>query len=130
MKKIEFMRLWDLYHGILTPTQQEITDLYFNLDLTLSEIAESKGISRQGVSECLNKCKKQLEEYEQKLRFSKMLDEGDLLTSFILTEVNRWSADFLQKHPEYSQDISDLLNSINKDYSPEIQKILENKGTK
>ena len=50
----------------MTPTQQEITDLYFNLDLTLSEIAEQKGITRQGVSECLKTCKKQLEEYEEK----------------------------------------------------------------
>ena len=67
MDKITFIALWDTYRGLLTPTQQEITDLYFNLDLTLSEIAEQKGISRQAVSECLKTCKQQLEEYESKL---------------------------------------------------------------
>ena len=51
MDKIMFMRLWDLYGGLLTENQREITGLYFNLDLTVSEIAEQKGISRQGVSE-------------------------------------------------------------------------------
>ncbi len=51
MNKTVFMRLWDIYNGLLTLTQQEITNLYFNLDLTVSEIAEEKGISRQAVSE-------------------------------------------------------------------------------
>lgn len=126
MDKLSFMRLWDLYHGILTPTQQEITDLYFNLDLTLSEIAEAKGISRQGVSECLNKCKKQLEEYESKLRFAKMLYEGDLQTSLLISEVNGWANEFLQLHPEYAEDISALLAILNKDYSNEIQGVTKN----
>ncbi|MCX4286917.1 MAG: putative DNA-binding protein, partial [Clostridia bacterium] len=69
MDKFSFITLWDRYRGLLTLTQQEITDLYFNLDLTLSEIADEKGITRQGVSECLKTSKKQLEEYEEKLGF-------------------------------------------------------------
>ena len=69
MDKIQFMRLWDLYGKLLTPNQQEITDMYFNLDLTVSEIAKVKGVSRQAVSECLKGCKIQLEEYEEKLHF-------------------------------------------------------------
>jgi len=75
MDKVSFIRLWDVYRGLLTPTQQEITDLYFNLDLTLSEIAEQKGITRQGVSECLKTCKKQLEEYEEKLGLCAKINE-------------------------------------------------------
>lgn len=67
MSKLELMRLWDLYGGLFTRTQREIADMYFNLDLTLSEIAAEKGISRQGVSECIKVCKKQLEEYEKAL---------------------------------------------------------------
>lgn len=121
MDKLSFMRLWDLYHGMLTPTQQDITDLYFNLDLTLSEIAESKGISRQGVSECLAKCKKQLEEYEERLHFSRMIEEGDLRTSFMLTDIGAWAEGFLQLHPEYAADIAALCNIINKDYSQEVK---------
>ena len=64
MADIKFLRLWDIYSALLTPTQREITDMYFNLDLTVSEIAEQKGISRQGVSECLSSARRQLEEYE------------------------------------------------------------------
>ena len=116
MDKLSFMRLWDLYHGILTPTQQEI-----NLDLTLSEIAESKGISRQGVSECLNKCKKQLEEYEKKLCFSQMLTAADLHSSFLVSDVGRWAEEFLKLHPEYAEDIAKLSDILNRDYNIEVR---------
>ena len=72
---LAFLRLWDLYSPLLTATQREITDLYFNYDLSLAEIAEQKGVSRQSISDCLNKSRKQLENYEKKLGFSKIIDE-------------------------------------------------------
>ncbi|MBR2442220.1 MAG: hypothetical protein IKB20_04065 [Clostridia bacterium] len=72
---LQFLRLWDLYSPLLTATQREITDLYFNYDLSLGEIAEQKGVSRQSVSDCLNKSRKQLETYEAKLGFLKTVEE-------------------------------------------------------
>ena len=128
MDKIAFMRLWDLYGKLLTPTQQEITDMYFNLDLTVSEIAEQKGISRQGVSECLNLCKKQLKEYDDKLKHDKMLTESDLFTSLICTDVERWAERFLALHPEYAADIANLKAILDKDYTQEIADYLKKLG--
>ncbi len=128
MEKIAFMRLWDLYGKLLTPTQQEITDMYFNLDLTVSEIAEQKGISRQGVSECLNLCKKQLQEYDDKLKHDKLLAEGDLFTSLMMTDISRWAEKFAQLHPEYARDIAKLTAILDKDYSEEIQDCLKKLG--
>lgn len=107
MDKFSFIALWDNYNGLLTPTQQEITDLYFNGDLTVSEIAEEKGISRQAVSECLKGCKKQLEEYEEKLHFLKRL-------SLINTEAVRWTESFKATHPEYSEELAKLVGIFNK----------------
>lgn len=75
MDKFTFIALWDIYRGLLTSTQSEITDMYLNMDLTVSEIAEQKGISRQAVSECLKGCKKQLEEYEEKLGLRQRINE-------------------------------------------------------
>ncbi len=75
---LQFLKLLDLYSPLLTKTQREITDLYFNYDLSLGEIAEQKGVSRQSVSDCLQKSKRQVEEYEKKLGFAKTL--GDLET--------------------------------------------------
>lgn len=125
MNKLEFMRLWDLYSGLLTPTQQEMTSLYFNLDLTVSEIAEQKGVSRQAVSECLTQCKKQLEGYENSLHHAKMLTEGDLRMSLILTKAGRWAGEFLRLHPEYAADIANLNQILNSDYSDEISEAIK-----
>ncbi len=72
---LAFLRLWDLYSPLLTSTQREISDLYFNYDLSLAEIAEEKGVSRQSVSDCLNKCRAQLEKYEEKLGFARVTAE-------------------------------------------------------
>ena len=87
---LAFLRLWDLYSPLLTATQKEITDLYFNYDLSLAEIADEKGVSRQSVSDCLAKSRKQLEKYEEKLGFCKMLDGLSREYSAYMTAVNRW----------------------------------------
>ena len=71
---IRFIRLWDSYSALLTETQREITDLYFNFDLSMCEIAEEKGVSRQSVFNCLQKCRKQLEAFEKQLGFVKTLE--------------------------------------------------------
>ena len=128
MDKIRFMRLWDLYGKLLTPTQQEITDMYFNLDLTVSEIAEQKGISRQGTSECLNLCKKQLAEYESKLRHDKLLTECELSASLMTTEAGVWADKFLQLHPEYTASIAELKAIFDKNYEEEIAERLKKMG--
>ena len=114
------MRLWDAYSGLLTPTQREITNLYFNLDLTVSEIAEQKGISRQAVSECLNGCKKQLEEFVEKLRFDKLNREYSLQISFMLTDCGRWAEKFKAAHPEFAKEVEELTDIFEKDYSAEV----------
>jgi len=126
MDDLHFMRLWDTYHGLLTPTQQEITDLYFNLDLTVSEIAEEKGISRQAVSDCLGICKKQLEEYESKLKFCKALSDISLRQSFMAADAARWAESFKANHPEFTEDIDGLSEILNRDYSEEAAKALKN----
>lgn len=41
---LHFLRLWDLYSPLLTATQKEVTDLYFNYDLSLGEIADRKSV--------------------------------------------------------------------------------------
>ena len=111
MTKLTFMRLWDTYHGLLTPTQQEITDLYFNLDLTVSEIAAEKGISRQAVSDCLSICKKQLEDYENKLKFAETTDK--YLRQ--ITEIRRAAEELKAAHPELAGETDELFKILNRE---------------
>ena len=45
--------LYDFYGDLLTDRQKEFYDLYYNEDLSLAEIAENYGISRQGVRDVI-----------------------------------------------------------------------------
>ena len=63
--------LFDFYGEILTDRQKEFFDLYYNEDLSLAEIAENYGISRQGVRDALKRGEEQLYELEHKLGLMK-----------------------------------------------------------
>ena len=65
--RVELNYLLDFYGPLLTEHRREVLRLYCEEDLSLSEIAEQLGISRQGVSDALNKGRKQLSDYEEKL---------------------------------------------------------------
>ena len=120
MDKFSFISLWDVYQGLLTENQREITDMYFNLDLTVSEIATEKNISRQAVSECLKGCKKQLEEYEEQLHLARRLQESALFESFMLTDALKWADNFSAEHPELKGEVGELKEILEKDYSEEV----------
>ena len=58
--------LLDFYGELLTPRQRECCDLYYNEDLSLSEIAEACGISRQGAWDHIRRATAAMEETEDK----------------------------------------------------------------
>ena len=71
--------LFDFYGDTLTDRQKEFYDLYYNEDLSLSEIAENYGISRQGVRDVIVRAEAALTELEDKTgiirRFHVMQDQ-------------------------------------------------------
>ena len=58
--------LFDFYGELLTERQREFFDLYYNEDLSLSEIAENTGISRQGVRDVIVRAEAAMQEVEDK----------------------------------------------------------------
>lgn len=58
--------LFDFYGELLTERQREFFDLYYNEDLSLSEIAENSGISRQGVRDVIVRAEGAMQEVEDK----------------------------------------------------------------
>ena len=68
MEKIfEQALLYDFYGELLTTHQQSIyEDAVYN-DMSLGEIAQERGISRQGVHDLIRRCDKILQDYESKL---------------------------------------------------------------
>jgi hypothetical protein len=68
-KNIKLGKLFDAYGAILSQSQQDVLGEYLYYDLTGSEIAENKKISRQAVKDSLKKAIKKLEELEGRLHF-------------------------------------------------------------
>ncbi len=58
--------LFDFYGELLTERQKEFFDLYYNEDLSLSEIAENNGISRQGVRDVIVRAEAVMQDVEDK----------------------------------------------------------------
>lgn len=96
MEKTVYMSLLlDYYGELLTEKQKEYCDLYYNENLSLSEIAENDGITRQGVRDSLVRAEAAMQEAEKKLRLmeqaearSRKLAEADRL----LAEIARLNA--------------------------------------
>lgn len=58
--------LFDYYGDLLAEKQRTYFDLYYNQDLSLAEIAENEGISRQGVHDALTRAEAVLRQFEEK----------------------------------------------------------------
>ena len=66
-KNVKFSMLLEIYAKLLTDKQADTVDLYYNQNLSLSEIAEEIGITRQAVRKSLVEAEKNLLDYEEKL---------------------------------------------------------------
>lgn len=82
---MEQAMLYDFYGELLTENQKSIYEDAVLNDLSLGEIAQEKGITRQGVHDTIRRCNKILEGYEDKLHLlSKFLHTKDMVN-----EMNR-----------------------------------------
>lgn len=72
---VRILTLADVYGAMLTENQREMIEMYYSLNLSLGEIAEVKGVSRQGVYDTLKKAVNELESLESKIGFLKFKSE-------------------------------------------------------
>ena len=72
VRREEVIELFDAYGELLTKTQQDLFKEYYLYDLSLSEIAEDRGISRSAVNDTLKKAIAKLEELESKVKLIKI----------------------------------------------------------
>ena len=66
-KDLRFSLLLAFYRNLLSDKQVEMLESYYDHDLSLSEISENVGMSRQGVRDTIKRAEQQLIEYEEKL---------------------------------------------------------------
>ena len=76
-KSVHISMLLEMYGKLLTDKQQDVTDLYYNQNLSLSEIAEELNITRQGVRKSLIDAENRLFDIEEKLGLLKEKLERD-----------------------------------------------------
>ncbi len=74
-KNIEVSLLLDFYGELLSESGRQMTNLYYNDDLSLAEIAQQCGITRQGVRDKIKRCENQLYLFEQKLGLFKRFQQ-------------------------------------------------------
>ena len=67
-KRVELNLLNDFYGPLLTPRRHDLVRMYCEEDLSLSEIADEWGVTRQGVYDALRHATRQLERYESRLK--------------------------------------------------------------
>ena len=54
-QRMRFVRLYDIYGGLLTDKQQNCMEMHFYNDLSLSEIADEYGVSRQAIYDLIKR---------------------------------------------------------------------------
>ena len=74
-KNLEISLLLDFYGEMLTQKQRNFLMYYYDEDLSLSEIAENEGITRQGVRDAVKRAEAQLIEMESKLHLAARHEE-------------------------------------------------------
>ena len=86
-KDLKIAFLLDFYGEVLSERKRTVMDFYYNDDLSLAEIAEEIGISRQGVRDLIKKAEEELRFYEEKLRlaarFRKTQDSAERLLTLL-----------------------------------------------
>lgn len=116
-KNVEISLLFGFYKNLLTARQADTVNLYYNEDLSLAEIGEELGISRQGVRDNLKRAEQLLYDAEEKLGLAKRfieirgkLGEIDIMIKEIegSAEANRLPADIRKKINAVLETLSDI----------------------
>ncbi|HQA59910.1 MAG: YlxM family DNA-binding protein [Tepidanaerobacteraceae bacterium] len=101
--------LFDYYGDFLTKKQRDIFEQYYINDLSLGEIAENSGITRQGVHDILRRAERTLENFEKKLDMvNKYLSYRKKIEKILvlLEEIEPGVA------AEYKQKFTDIYNGV------------------
>ncbi len=97
--------LFDFYGSLLTEKQRAIYDLYYQQDLSLGEIGEIQGVSRQAVHDLLKRTEELLNYYENKLALIRKYLAG----KEIIKEISQRVSELRDKYGEQNTEKIDIL---------------------
>lgn len=108
-KKLRQTYLYDFYGELLTEHQRTVYEDFVLNDFSLSEIAEEKGISRQGVHDLVKRCDRTLGGYEEKLHLlERFLDMKEKVTRIRTLSRNYQG----EQEAEVMEEIASISNQI------------------
>lgn len=108
-KNVQISILCQIYGKLLTEKQLEIIEDYYNMDLSLSEIAENNAITRQAVRDIIKKGENKLFEYEEKLQIMRKMQKQEEKISTILAQLTKIETKFTD------EQIQEILEHIKKE---------------
>ncbi|MBQ7040311.1 MAG: hypothetical protein IJN39_07055 [Clostridia bacterium] len=107
---LEFSVLFDYYGTLLTEMQQNICDMYYNQNLSLTEIAEDLEITKQGVRDALKKSEKLLLKYENNLHIR---EKNEQISNFVQSiEEMLTEATITDENKDRIRDLAEQINSL------------------
>ncbi|MFA9463661.1 MAG: YlxM family DNA-binding protein [Velocimicrobium sp.] len=110
---VELSLLYDFYGALLKEQKRQVFEDYVLNDLSLSEIAQEKGISRQAVHDTVKRCSKELIEYEEKLsllhKFQVIKGKVNEIHQTVLTLKEETEQDEINQIENLSNEILDVL---------------------
>lgn len=115
-KDLNISVLMDFYSPLLTQKQREMLEMYYNDDLSLGEIAQEYGITRQAVRDAIIKGERYLNELEQKLGLSERfvvaqgrIDKTVELANTLIDNINNGA-----KASELKAGLLEISDSLNR----------------
>ena len=105
-KKIEISMLCQIYGKLLTEKQFDYINDYYNNDLSLAELAENYGITRQAARDNIKKGENKLFEYEEKLQIMKTTLNTEKKIANILAQIATIQSGYSD------EKIADILENI------------------
>ena len=112
-KKVEISMLCQIYGKLLTEKQFDYINDYYNNDLSLSEIAENYGITRQAARDNIKKGENRLFEYEEKLQIMKTTLNTEKKIAKILAQITTIKTQYSdEKIAEILENIKNELSQI------------------
>lgn len=112
-KNVKISILLEIYGKVLTTIQYQFLDDYYNSDLSLSEIAENKNITRQAVRDNIKKGENRLFELEEKLEIMQKTIKQEKKIADILSEITKIQTQFSDEQiAEMLEHIKSELNCV------------------
>ena len=114
-KNLEISFLLDFYGDMLTERQREVMEQYYNDDLSLAEIADNFGITRQGVRDSIKRGEGIILDLEQKVGFAaryRAVQQGVAQLESLARSIRFANSNSYSPNAEIERDTERMLEEI------------------